>query len=132
MPQLAVDANTVIAFTLALLAGAAGGLIGYLISRVLAPPKPYPLKYERFESGNPPTKRGRGWFTMEYYAYLVIFLTVEPVFIYLFLLLMEARAQFFTVASLFGLIILMLIPPLVFGLDAARRIELWRIREKEK
>ena len=134
MPQLAVDLNTLIAFVLALLAGVGAGITGYIISKIVAPPKPYPMKYERFESANPPTKRGRGWFTMEYYAYLVIFLTVEPVFIYLFLLLMEAHTpgSFVTVASLFSLILLMLMPPLVFGLDAARRIDLWRMKEKGK
>jgi len=130
--QLPVETNTLIAFVLALIGGLAAGLIGYAISRLVAPPKYYPMKYERFEAANPPTKKGRGWFTMQYYAYLVVFLTVEPVFIYLFLLLMEAHVLFFSVVQLFGLILLMLIPPIIFGLDAARKISLWRITDEAK
>ena len=132
MNQLPVDTYTLIAFVLALIGGLAAGLIGYAISRLVAPSKDYPMKYERFEAGNPPTKKGRGWFTMQYYAYLVVFLTVEPVFIYLFLLLMEAHVLFFSVVQLFGLILLMLIPPIIFGLDAARKISLWRITDEAK
>jgi NADH-quinone oxidoreductase subunit A len=130
--QLPVDTYTLIAFVLALIGGLAAGLIGYAVSRLVAPSKDYPMKYERFEAGNPPTKKGRGWFTMQYYAYLVVFLTVEPVFIYLFLLLMEAHVLFFSVVQLFGLILLMLIPPIIFGLDAARKISLWRITDEAK
>jgi NADH-quinone oxidoreductase subunit A len=130
--QLPVETNTLIAFVLALIGGLAAGLIGYAVSRLVAPSKDYPMKYERFEAANPPTKKGRGWFTMQYYAYLVVFLTVEPVFIYLFLLLMEAHVLFFSVVQLFGLILLMLIPPIIFGLDAARKISLWRITDEAK
>ncbi len=132
MNQLAVDTNTIIAFVLALIGGLSAGLLGYVINRLVAPSKPFPMKYERFEAANPPTKKGRGWFTMQYYAYLVVFLTVEPVFIYLFLLLMEAHALFYSVVQLFGLILLMLIPPIIFGLDAARKISLWRITEEKE
>jgi len=130
--QLVVDTSTLIAFVLALIGGLSAGLLGYVISRLVAPPKYLPMKYERFEAANPPTKKGRGWFTMQYYAYLVVFLTVEPVFIYLFLLLMEAHTLFYNVMQLFGLILLMLIPPIVFGLDAARKISLWRITEERE
>jgi NADH-quinone oxidoreductase subunit A len=107
------------------------GLLGFMISRIVAPPKPLPMKNERFECGNPPVKKGRGLFTMQYYAYLVVFLTVEPVFVYMFLLLMDIRQAFLEVGELFGVITLMLIPPIVFGLDSARRIALWTTKEKQ-
>ncbi len=126
MTALIVDANAIIAFVLALLGGIGFGIVGLAISRLVAPPKSLPMKNERFECGNPPTKGGRGQFTMQYYAYLVVFLTVEPVFIYSFLLLMDARDAFSQVVQLFSVILLMLIPPLIFGLDSARKLGLWK------
>ncbi len=130
MSALLVDTETVIAFVLALGAGIGFGLFGYAVSKLVAPPKPMPLKNERFECGNPPTKQGRGQLTMQYYAYLVVFLTVEPVFIYSFLLLMDAHAAFVNVVELFAIILLMLIPPIIFGLDSARKIRLWKMKEE--
>lgn len=133
MAQLPVDTNVIIAFVVALVGGIGLSLLGLVVSRLVAPPKYYSMKNERFECGNPPTKKGRGWFSMQYYAYLVVFLTVEPVFIYLFLLLMESHTLLYAnVVQLFGLIVLMLIPPIVFGLDAARKVSLWRITEEKE
>jgi len=132
MAQLPVDTNVIIAFLVALVGGISLSLLGLVVSRLVAPPKYYPMKNERFECGNPPTKKGRGWFSMQYYAYLVVFLTVEPVFIYLFLLLMESHVLFVNVVELFGLIVIMLIPPTVFGLDAARKVALWKITEEKE
>jgi len=127
-----VDTSTLIAFILALAGGIAFGVIGFTISRVVAPPKPMPLKNERFDCGNIPTKQGRGKLTMQYFAYLVVFLAVEPVFIYSFLLLMDAHQAFFATSTLFGAILLILVPPLIFGLDAARKVRLWEMREEKK
>jgi NADH-quinone oxidoreductase subunit A len=132
MAGLAFDDATFIAFVIALVSGIGFGLLGYVITRIVAPPKYLPMKNERFECGNPPIKKGRGLFTMQYYAYLVVFLTVEPVFIYMFLLLMDIRQSFYTVVELFALITLMLIPPIIFGLDSARRISIWTMKEKKK
>jgi len=130
MSALLVDTDTIVAFVLALGAGIGFGLFGFAVSRLVAPPKPTPLKNERFECGNPPSKEGRGQLTMQYYGYLVVFLTVEPVFIYSFLLLMDAHQAYFTVVALFAVILLMLIPPLIFGLNSARKIHLWKMKEK--
>ena len=127
---LLVDTSTLIAFILALAGGIGFGVVGFAISRLVAPPKPTPLKNDRFDCGNLPTKQGRGKLTMQYFAYLVVFLAVEPVFIYSFLLLMDAHQAFFATATLFGAILLILIPPLIFGLDAARRVRLWEMREE--
>lgn len=132
MVTLLVDPSTLIAFGCAFAGGLGFGAIGYAISRLVAPPKPSPLKNERFDCGNPPTQYGRGQLTMQYYAYLVIFLTVEPVFIYWFLLLMDAHQAFGPTVELFGVILAMLIPPIIFGLDSARKIGLWKMKEETK
>ncbi|HLN88528.1 MAG TPA: NADH-quinone oxidoreductase subunit A [Candidatus Binatia bacterium] len=117
---------------MALAGGIGFGAVGFALSRLVAPPKPLPLKNERFDCGNQPTTQGRGHLTMQYYAYLVVFLTVEPVFIYWFLLLMDAHQAFVPTAELFGVILVMLIPPIVFGLDSARKIGLWSMKEETK
>lgn len=132
MAALLIDTGTIIAFVLALGAGIGFGIFGYAISKLVAPPKPLPMKNERFECGNPPTRQGRGQLTMQYFAYLVVFLTVEPVFIYSFLLLMDAHEAFTNVVVLFSMIILMLIPPIIFGLDSARRVRLWKMKETKQ
>jgi NADH-quinone oxidoreductase subunit A len=132
MTQVLFDPNAIIASVLVLSVGIGFGLIGYIISRLVAPPKPLPMKNERFECGNPPTKQGRSKLTMQYFAYLVIFLTMEPVFIYSFLLLMDAHNAFLSVVEDFSLILLMLIPPIIFGLDSAGKIQLWTMREDQE
>ncbi len=129
---LIVDANTLVAFVLALGAGIGLGVVGLVVSRVVAPSKFEVVKNERFECGNPPSKEGRGKFSMQYFAYLVVFLTVEPIFIYSFLPLMGAHDAFLNVLSLFGVILLMLIPPMIFGLDSARKIDLWTMKEESQ
>ena len=134
---LVVDQSTLIAFILALAGGIGFGAIGFATSRLAAPPKPLPLKNERFDCGNPPTQpasygRGRGKLTMQYYAYLVVFLTVEPVLIYWFLLLMDVHQAFTPTVELFGVTLAMLVPPIIFGLDSARKIGLWQMREETK
>lgn len=130
MTTLLVDTSTLIAFILALAGGMGFGAIGYATSRLVAPPKPLPLKEERFDCGNPPTSQGRGQLTMQYYAYLVVFLTIEPVFIYWFLLLMNAHQAFVPTVELFGVILTMLIPPMIFGLDSARKVGLWKMKKE--
>lgn len=132
MTTLLVDTNTLIAFVLALAGGIGFGAVGYATSRLAAPPKPLPLKNERFDCGNLPTPHGRGQLTMQYYAYLVVFLTVEPVFIYWFLLLLDAHVAFTPTVELFGIILAMLIPPIIFGLDSARKLGLWKMKEETK
>ncbi len=132
MVTLVFDTSTLIAFILALAGGVGFGAIGYITSRIASPPKPLPLKNERFDCGNPPTPHGRGQLTMQYYAYLVVFLAVEPVFIYWFLLLLDAHQAFVPTVQLFGIILGMLIPPIIFGLDSARKVGLWKIRDETK
>lgn len=99
--------------------------IGYLLARLVTPKRYYRMKRERYEAGNPPRGRGRGWFMMQYYAYLIVFLTLEPIMIYLFLILIEIHSLFRESSILFLVLIIMLIPPLIFGLDSARRVKLW-------
>jgi len=133
MSTLVVDPSTLIAFILTLAGGIGFGAIGFAISRTVAPPKSLPLKNEQFDCGNKPsTSYERGHLAMQYYAYLVVFLTVEPIFIYWFLLLMDAHQAFAPTVELFGAILAMLVPPIIFGLDSARKVGLWTMRKETK
>ncbi len=127
MPPLPSGPSAFLAFSVALLLGVGIGVIGFMLGRVLAPTRRLPKKRERYECGNPPKGRARGIFTMQYYPYLIIFLTVEPVAIYGFLVALAAHQYVTRVAGLLGGIILLLIPPLIFGLRLAGRLELWSV-----
>jgi len=101
-------------------------MAGFIISRLISPSKRYAMKQERFECANPAVGKARGWFMMQYFSYLILFLTVEPLMIYSFLFLLADRIFFLSTVQLFVVILLMLAPPLLFGLDSAKRLEFWR------
>lgn len=124
-----IDVNILFSIVFTMLVGFAVCLVGYIVSVVITPRKHYRMKKERFEAGNPPKGKARGWFMMQYFAYLIVFLTLEPILIYLFLLLMEIHTLFQETSILFMILILMLIPPLIFGLDSARRVKLWLVKD---
>ena len=127
MPPLPSGPSAFLTFSVALLLGIGIGVIGFMLGKVLAPTRRLPKKRERYECGNPPMGRARGIFTMQYYPYLIIFLTVEPVAIYGFLVALAAHTRTVAVAGILGAMILMLIPPLIFGLRLAGRLELWSV-----
>lgn len=115
----------VISLTLGLIVGIGIGIIGIILGKILSPSRNFPKKRERYECANPPRGRARGLLMMQYYPYLILFLTLEPIMIYSFLFLLEARSYPSLTLLLFLGIIGALIPPLIFGLHSARRLELW-------
>lgn len=120
-----------LALIITLVLGIGIGILGYIVSRLITPRKEYPYKFGRFETGNPPSGSARGLFSMQYFAYLIIFLTVEPIIIYLFIIMFSLISSPFSTLIIFLILILALIPPLIFGLDEARKVKLW-ILEKEE
>jgi len=117
--------HILLAFLAVLVIGVGIGSLGFVLGRLLAPSRYLKRKRLRYECGNPPSGRARGLFIMQYYPYLIVFLTVEPVMIYSFLLLMEAHSSPYKVLWLFLLILGIVTPPLIFGLNSARRLRLW-------
>ncbi|MGY0288393.1 MAG: NADH-quinone oxidoreductase subunit A [Candidatus Methanodesulfokora washburnensis] len=111
--------------SIGLILGIGLGLIGILLGKLLAPSRDFPRKRERYECANPPKGRARGLFMMQYYPYLILFLTLEPIMIYSFLFLLETHKYPVNALILFSSIVGMLIPPLIFGIHSARRLELW-------
>jgi len=119
-----------VTFAVILVLGVVVGIFGYVISRLITPRKEYPYKFERFETGNPPHGKARGFFVMQYYAYLIIFLTVEPIAIYFFIIMIDMLSSLSSLI-IFSILVLSLIPPLIFGLNEAKKVEIWVLR-KEK
>ncbi|KXA99805.1 hypothetical protein AKJ40_02370 [candidate division MSBL1 archaeon SCGC-AAA259M10] len=113
---------------LALTLPVAALLVGFFLSRLFTPRDYSKEKYDRFEAGNPPTGRARGYLAMQYYPYLVVFLTVEPVLIFIFLSIMSLHEYTLLVGSLFAILTIILALPLAFALDSARRLKLWIMR----
>jgi len=101
--------------------------IAYLIGRAVSPPIDYPTKLERFESGNLPYGRGRGYFLMQYYPYLLIFIAMES---YVVLVLFIALSSVLGLAASSLILILLsavfILPSFVYALRKAGVIDLWR------
>lgn len=125
MEGLGLANEVLVTFSLGVAIGIGLGIIGFILGRLLAPTKDFPRKRERYECANPPRGRARGLFMMQYYPFLILFLTLEPIMIYSFLFLMEAHRYIFNVSLLFAAIVAVLVSPLIFGMYYVRRLELW-------
>jgi len=87
-----------------------------------------PLKYMRYEAGNPVKKgEARGKVSMQYLGYLIIFLAVEPAVVLLAILLAAPRSYSGILLELFAIMIGVYAPLLAYALREARRIESWMI-----
>ncbi|MDT7888504.1 MAG: NADH-quinone oxidoreductase subunit A [Desulfurococcales archaeon] len=101
--------------------------IAYLIGRAVSPPIDYPTKLERFESGNIPSGRGRGFFLMQYYPYLLLFIAMES---YVVLILFIALSSVVGIAVNSLVLILLssvfILPSFIYALRKAGVIDLWK------
>jgi NADH-quinone oxidoreductase subunit A len=101
--------------------------LAYLIGRAVSPPIDYPTKLERFESGNLPSGRGRGYFLMQYYPYLLLFIAMESyIVLVLFIALSSVAGVIVNSLILILLSALLIIPSFVYALRKAGVIDLWR------
>ncbi len=125
MEGLGLTNEVLVTFSLGVAIGIGLGIIGFILGKILSPAKEYPRKRERYECANPPRGRARGLFMMQYYPFLILFLTLEPIMIYSFLFLMEAHRYILNTTLLFGAMVAILASPLVFGIYYVRRLELW-------
>lgn len=103
-------------------------LIAYAIGRAVAPSIDFPTKRERFESGNPPLGRAKGYFVMQYYPFLLMFAALEPFLILVMFVLLSyiASINISSLALLFVSLAL-IFPPLIYALKNAKVIDLWKM-----
>ncbi|MFP3220141.1 MAG: NADH-quinone oxidoreductase subunit A [Candidatus Marsarchaeota archaeon] len=110
-------ADPVVAVGIIVLIGLVAPVIVLLIGKAFAGSE-HPMKRKRFESGNPPLGAGRGFFSMEYYPYLLMFILVEPYSVFLFLVGMAFASE----PYISGILMLGGAVALVVVLSWARRV----------
>ncbi|MCI2413795.1 MAG: NADH-quinone oxidoreductase subunit A [Candidatus Aramenus sp.] len=90
--------QAIVAFGLPAVLFLLAGYGGYKVISLIVPHEPSPLKVSRFEAGNIPTGEGRLWFPLQYYGYLLVYTSLEPIVVLLFLI---ASAPYYTSLTLF-------------------------------
>lgn len=125
MATIPQELLVLVTLSIGLILGIGLGIIGIILGKIASPSRDFPKKRERYECANPPVGRARGLLMMQYYPFLLLFLTIEPIMIYSFLFLLESYKYPLNTLLLFAGILGFMIPPLIFGLHSARRLELW-------
>ncbi len=114
-------------FAIALLSilGFVGTLAAYAIARLVTWGPSHPFKRARYEAGNPPTERPRVPTIPQYYGYIIIFIVLDPIFALLFLT--PSSAAYYPFRTLLWVILVsaILVPPLLYALRYAEKIEYW-------
>lgn len=101
-------------------------IVGFIVGRALAT-KDYPMTFERFESGNPPVGRGKGWFVMQYYPYALMFMIIEPIIIFLLFLLVGFKNYPIDALLIAVISISIALPAILFANGQAKVIEKWKM-----
>ncbi|HEV50934.1 MAG TPA: hypothetical protein ENO31_00080 [Thermoprotei archaeon] len=84
-------ADSVLGVGIILVIGLVAPILVLLVGKALAGPE-HPMKRKRFESGNAPVGKSRGFFSMQYYPYLLMFIIAEPFAIFLFIVSMSSSS----------------------------------------
>ncbi|EHP68807.1 NADH:ubiquinone oxidoreductase subunit 3 (chain A) [Metallosphaera yellowstonensis MK1] len=110
----------------------AGGYGTYKLLSLIVPHNPNPIKNSRFEAGNIPTGEGRLWFPLQYYGYLLVYTTLEPIVIILFL---ASAVPFYGSSLLFrnllivvGSFLVIMYPILYYTIKQVDQILNWELR----
>ncbi|AEM38734.1 hypothetical protein Pyrfu_0865 [Pyrolobus fumarii 1A] len=118
------EANYAVMALLALL-GFFGTLAAYFIARIITWGPSHPFKRARYEAGNPPRRRARVSTIPQYYGYIIIFIVLDPLFALLFLTPPSSALNPLRTLMWVALVSVILIPPLLYALHYAERIEYW-------
>ena len=89
-------------------------------------PKVNPVKNARYEAGNPPKGTGRGRLGFQYFGYLVLFASIEPVIIILLALAPAISVSYRKTLIDTTIIMAILLPILAYGIKIASNPRLWR------
>jgi NADH-quinone oxidoreductase subunit A len=80
------------------------------------------FKRRRYEAGNPPSGEVKVRLPFQYYGYLLLYLSVEPAMVILYLLTFAER---FPASAAFMLLVLL--PAVALGAKLADELERWRL-----
>jgi len=119
-----VDIYAIAMMTLLIIVSLLIPVLALLITRGVSPDIDYRFKRSRFESGNPPVGRARGFFVMQYYPYLLMFSSLEPFVVLLVFIFFTPNIWLVTYFLVSSFILLM--PVLYYVYKQAGDIDLWR------
>jgi len=121
-----------LAFGLPIVIFLGAGYGGYKIISLIVPSEPNPVKVSRFEAGNIPTGEGRLWFPLQYYGYLLVYTTLEPLIVFLFLVASADYTSNFTLfrnlSAVIGTFIVVLYPILNYAIRQINIVLNWELR----
>lgn len=100
--------------------------LAYMFMRYATEEMDHELKQVRYEAGNPPSGDAHKPVLYQYFGYILLFISLDPVFMLLFIL--PTIAESWNKAVLLSLaIVLIILPPLAYAVKYARRMEYWRL-----
>ena len=124
--------QALLAFGLPIVLILLGGYGGYKFLSVVLPGEHNPIKISRFEAGNIPYGEGRLWFPLQYYGYILIYTSLEPIIVLLFAI---AEAEYTTSFILFRNLLIIIIasivilyPILYYSIKQINILENWLFR----
>jgi len=122
--------QALLAFGLPLILFLLAGYGGYKFLSLVVPSEYNPVKVSRFEAGNIPYGEGRLWFPLQYYGYVLIYTSLEPIVVLFFAI---AEAAYSTLLFRNFLIIILssiviLYPILYYAVKQVNIIENWLVR----
>lgn len=124
--------QALLAFGLPVILFLIAGYGGYKILSMVVPSEYNPVKVSRFEAGNIPYGEGRLWFPLQYYGYVLVYTSIEPIVVLLFAISEAAyTTSFILFRDLLILIlssIVILYPILYYAVKQVNTIEYWLLR----
>ena len=86
------------------------------------------IKNNRYEAGNLPKGEARGKMGFQYFGYIALFASIEPIIIIIFLVSPVAKSYYNQLLTLMLFTLAIIFPILVYGLRQAGKPDYWRWR----
>ena len=124
--------QALLAFGLPIVLLLLAGYGGYKLLSIVITGERNPVKISRFEAGNIPYGEGRLWFPLQYYGYVLIYTSLEPIIVLLFAIAEAAYTSSFLLFRNLLIIIIssivILYPILYYAVKQVNIIENWLFR----
>lgn len=108
------------------------GYGAYKLISLIVPHNPTPIKVSRFEAGNVPSGEGRLWFPLQYYGYLLVYTTIEPILVLLFAIaaapILHNFLLFRNLALILFSFIVLVYPVIYYAISQINILVNWELR----
>jgi NADH-quinone oxidoreductase subunit A len=118
------DSETI---ALTLVIGVLAGALVMMLAYLLAKGPEGRFKKKRYEAGNPPKGEAKTQLPFQYYGFLLLYLSFEPIVALLFLYTLVPREVTAKAFSLLLVILTMFLPIISWGVKSAEEISRWEI-----